>query len=76
MTACKLHAGTCTCKFTNIVEKFDTVWYVKSLTSEQTLRILLGSSHFVQRMSAFEEITSCPNIEAFPVGIHGCVLKY
>lgn len=74
MTACKLHAGTCTCKFTNIVEKFDTVWNVSSLTSEQTLRILLGSSHFVQRMSAFEEITSCPNIVAFPVGKHGCVL--
>lgn len=52
------------------MEKFDTV----CLTSEQTVRILLGSSHFVQRMSAFEEKTSCPNSVAFPVGIHGCVL--
>lgn len=70
MTARTLHAGTCTCKFTYMMEKSDT----GCLTSEQTLRILLGSSHFVQRMSAFEEITSCPNIVAFPVGIHGCVL--
>lgn len=74
MMTCKLHAGLCTCKLTNIMEKFDIVWYVKSFTSEQTMRILLGSSHFVQRMSAFEEITSCPNTVAFPVGKHGCVL--